>query len=269
MDSFFLSKSIEGEAEGAKECAPHSARPCMPPSCSCTLPFVCPLCAQSREGVGHRLRVGRAPRFACPLCAYTGDGAPLPCPRGLPFARRPCAQAGGRGRGFPVYARPRLHVALRAKRREGGAASGFAPCLSAWRTNGEGPAPLPHAPCSRAASAQKPRWGGVGLRAAPSLHGPFACNQGHAGSHSHTAARLCVTPAHKLGGGGPAALLLGLGVALARHHRVREGEGGAKGGGFLFPHSPVLATPSQSRAPPWFVHNQGVTIRTHPLLFSS
>src|SRR6266702_8099510 len=97
MDSFFLSKSIEGEAEGAKECAPHSARPCMPPSCSCTLPFVCPLCAQSREGVGHRLRVGRAPRFACPLCAYTGDGAPLPCPRGLPFARCPCAQAGGRG----------------------------------------------------------------------------------------------------------------------------------------------------------------------------
>src|SRR6266702_5006766 len=97
MDSFFLSKSIEGEAEGAKECAPHSARPCMPPSCSCTLPFVCPLCAQSREGVGHRLRVGRAPRFACPRCAYTGDGAPLPCPRGLPFARSPCAQAGGRG----------------------------------------------------------------------------------------------------------------------------------------------------------------------------
>src|SRR6266702_6978089 len=129
MDSFFLSKSIEGEARGER-------------------------------GWDTASGFGRAPRFACPLCAYTGDVAPLPCLRCLPFARRPCAQARGRGGArLPGLRASRLRVALRAKRREGGAASGFAPRLSAWRTNGEGPAPLPHTPCSRAASAQKPRWG--------------------------------------------------------------------------------------------------------------
>src|SRR6266702_2064478 len=206
MDSFFLSKSIEGEAGGARGCAPHSAQPCMPPSCSCALPFVCPLCAQSREGVGHHLWVWAcAPVHLPPLHIHGGRGTAsmpaLPPIHTLPLRS---SQGEGGGRGFPVYARPRLHVALRAKRREGGAASGFAPRLSAWRTNGEGPAPLPHAPCSHAASAQKPRQGGVGLHVAPSLHGPLACNQGHAGSHSHAAARLRVAPACKLGEeGGP------------------------------------------------------------------
>src|SRR6266702_3686129 len=160
MDSFFLSKLIEGEAKGAKGCAPHSVQPRMPPSCSCTLLFVCPLCAQSREGVGHCLRVWVHAPVCLPPLHIHGDGAPLPCPCSLPFACCPCTQARGRGgRSFPVYAHPRLHVALCAKQREGGATSGFAPRLSAWRTNGEGPAPLPHTPCSRAASAQKPRQG--------------------------------------------------------------------------------------------------------------
>src|SRR6266702_1120942 len=105
MDSFFLSKLIDGEAKGAKGCAPHSLQPCLPP-----------------------LHIHE-------------DGAPLPCPCSLPFACCPCTQARGRGgRSFPVYAHPRLHVDLCAKQREGGATSGFAPRLSAWRTNGEGPA---------------------------------------------------------------------------------------------------------------------------------
>src|SRR6266702_2559969 len=251
MDSFFLSKLIEGEAKGAKGCAPHSVQPRMPPSCSCTLLFVCPLCAQSREGVGHCLRVWVHAPVCLPPLHIHGDGAPLPCPCSLPFACCPCTQARGRwGRSFPVYAHPRLHVALRAKQREGGATSGFAPRLSAWRTNGEGPAPLPHAPCSHAASAQKPRWGGVGLHVAPSLHGPFACNWGHAGSHSHAATRLRVAPVCKLGeeGGPPCHFwdwVWPSRVAIV----CKRGKEGQRGG-FPFRHGPILATPSQLHAPP-------------------
>ena len=120
MDSFFLSKSIEGKAEGAKGCAPHSAQPCMPPSCSCALPFVCPLCAQSREGVGHCLQVwARAPVRLPPLRIHRGHGTasvpalppirtpPLRSSQGegggaasrftrVPGCVSPCAQSGGR-----------------------------------------------------------------------------------------------------------------------------------------------------------------------------
>src|SRR6266702_1463038 len=72
---FFLSKLIGGEARGAKGCTPHSMQPRMPPSCSCTLPFVCPLCVQSREGVGHHLQVWAcAPVRLPPLRIHRGWG---------------------------------------------------------------------------------------------------------------------------------------------------------------------------------------------------
>src|SRR6266702_7609155 len=227
MDSFFLSKLIEGEAKGAKGCAPHSVQPTMPHSCSCTLPFVCPLCAQSREGVGHRLWVWvRALVRLPPLRIHGGQGT-TSVPMWPPVHTLPLRSSQGEGgHGFPVDVHPRLRVALCAKWREGGAASRFAPHLSACRTNGEGPAPLPRTPCSRTASVQKPRRGGMGLRAAP------ACKRGEEGGPPH-----CFWDW----------------VALACRRRVREGEGRAKGGGFPFPHGPVLATPSQSHAPPWFV----------------
>jgi len=169
-------------------------------------PPVCvpPLHAKQRGGGTLPPGWARAPVRLPPLCIHGGRGT-ASVPVQPPIHAPPlCSSWGEGGRGFPVYARPWLCVALRAKRREGGATSRFAPRLSTWRTNGEGPAPLPHAPCSRTASVQKPRQGGVGLRAAPSLHSPFACNRGHAGSHSHMAARLRVAPVHKLGEeGGP------------------------------------------------------------------
>src|SRR6266702_5582761 len=108
---FFMSKLIEGEAEGAKGCAPHSARPHMPPSCSCTLPFVCPLCAQSREGVGHRLQVwARAPVRLPPLRIHGGRGT-TSVPARPPVHMPPLHSSRGEGGyGFLVYMRPRLRV---------------------------------------------------------------------------------------------------------------------------------------------------------------
>jgi|SRR6266702_3998518 len=113
MDSFFLSKSIEGEAKGAKGCAPHSAWPRMPPSCSCTLLFVCPLCTQSREGVGHCLQV-----WACtlvrlpPLRIHRGWGT-ASMPAQPPIRALPLRSSQGEGgRSFLVYTCPWLRVAL-------------------------------------------------------------------------------------------------------------------------------------------------------------
>src|SRR6266702_6978088 len=120
MDSFFLSKSIEGEARGARGCAPHSAQPRMPPSCSCALLFVCPLCAQSREGVGHRLRVwARASVRLPPLRIHGGCGtASVPA---LPPVRAPPLRS-SQGEGGGAASRfTRVPVACRpARKAEGG-----------------------------------------------------------------------------------------------------------------------------------------------------
>src|SRR6266702_2242534 len=231
MDSFFLSKSIEGEAEGAKGCAPHSAQPCMPPSCSCTLPFVCPLCVQSREGVRHRLWVWvRAPVRLPPLRIHGGRGT-ASVPAQPPVRAPPLRSSQGEGGAWLPSLRTSLVACRPARKAEGGWCR-LRVCPSLVRL-----APKrgrPRSPSTRPLFARRlcaeTQAGGHGFACGPQFARPF-CVQPGARRFPFPRGRsfACRPCAQTGGGGGPAAPLLGLGVALARRRRVREGEGGAKG----------------------------------------
>ncbi len=215
-------------------------------------PPVCvpPLRAKQRGGGTPPPGLGARPSSLAPLAHTWGTGHRFRAHMASGLHVAPALKPGGGGAW--LHTRPRLRVALRAKRREGGAASGFGPCLSTWRANGEGPAPLPHAPRSRAASAQKPRRGGGGGCG-------FACNRGHAASHSHAAAHLRVAPACKLGeeGGPPHRFWDWVWPSHATAVCKRGKGGGQRGRASRSRTGSVLATPSQSRAPPRFVRNWG------------
>src|SRR6266702_5848677 len=256
---FFLSKSIGGKARGAKGCTPYSTQPHMPPSCSCTLLFVCPLCAQSREGVGHCLQVWvHALVHLPPLHIHRGQGtASVPV---QPLIRAPplhSSQGEGEAQLPSLYASPVVyHPACKS---EGGwCCLQVCPSLvhlAHKRGRPCSPSTHPLFTCHLCAETQV---GGHGFACVHQFAWPFCIQLGaHWFPFPHGHSFVCHPCTQTGGGGGPAMPLLGLGVALVCHHCVREGEGGAKGGGFPSPHGPVLATPSQLHAPPWFIHNWG------------
>ncbi len=231
MDSFFLSKSIEGEAGGARGCAPHSVWPRMPPSCSCALPFVCPLCAQSREGVGHCLQVwARAPVRLPPLRIHRGHGT-ASVPALPPIRTPPLRSSQGEGGAWLPSLRASLVACCPARKAEGGWCLQVCPllvCLVHKRGRPCSPSTRPlfaHRLCAETQA------GGRGFACSPQFAWPFCVQPG---AHRFPFPRGCLFAcrpcAQTGGGGGPTAPLLGLGVALARRCRVREGEGGAKGG---------------------------------------
>src|SRR6266702_2406581 len=135
-------------------------------------------------------------------------------------ARNPPARA------LPGLRPPGLRVALRAMRRGGGAASDL----------GARPHPPARRPCANPG-------GGGGGRASPLYAYGGGAQKGEGGVplSFHTAPRLRVTPARKPGEEGPwrAASGMARDPPLACRLRVREGDGGAKGG-----------SPSHSRVGP-------------------
>src|SRR6266702_2511530 len=255
---FFLSKLIGGEARGAKGCTPHSMQPRMPPSCSCTLPFVCPLCVQSREGVGHHLQVWAcAPVRLPPLrihrgwgtaCAHAashscttpalklgGGGGVTSWFTHVPSCMSPCVQSGGR-------VVPPLGLPLA--------------CPLGAQT---GKAPLPfHTPPVCAPPLHRNPGRGAWVCVWP----PVCIALLHATRGTlvpiPTWLLICVSPLHaNWGRRGARCAASGIGCGPHTSPSCAGGGGGGKGGGFPFLHGPILATPSQSRAPPWFVRNWG------------
>ena len=245
-----MSKSIGGKARGAKGCTPYSTQPHMPPSCSCTLLFVCPLCAQSREGVGHCLQVWvHALVHLPPLHIHRGQGtASVPV---QPLIRAPplhSSQGEGEAQLPSLYASPVVyHPACKS---EGGwCCLQVCPSLvhlAHKRGRPCSPSTHPLFTCHLCAETQV---GGHGFACGPQFAWPFCMQLGaHWFPFPHGHSFVCHPCTQTGGGGGPAMPLLGLGVALVCHHCVREGEGGAKGGA-SHPHMALFLQPPLSCMP--------------------
>src|SRR6266702_3222443 len=231
MDSFFLSKSIEGKPREQRSAHLILRGPTCPPPVPAPSRLCAPFARKAERGWDTASGLGACPGSLAPFVHTRGTGHRFRACAASHSRAAPVLKLGGGGAWLPGL-RASLVVCRPACKAEGGWCH-LQVCpslvhLAHKRGRPRSPSTCPlfaHRLCAETQA------GGRGFACGPQFAQPFCMQPGACRfPFPHGRSFACRPCAQTGGGGGPAALLLGLGVALAHRRRVREGEGGAKGG---------------------------------------